>query len=79
MRPSPSVIENELVVGEERVEGVPGFPDGLLLRLRLEFHDEGDGRTRLVVRQGPYSGELATMARAGWESSFTKLDSLLAR
>ena len=45
--------------------------------MRIEFHDEG-GKTRLVLRQGPYTEEVADMAREGWESSFTKLDTLLA-
>jgi hypothetical protein len=72
------VIEHELLMGEERVEGVPGFPDGTVLRMRLEFHDAGEGRTRLVVRQGPYSPDILPMATMGWESSFTKLDALLA-
>ncbi len=44
---------------------------------RIEFHDE-DGRTRLVIRQGPLHPGDGGMARAGWESSFTKLDTLLA-
>lgn len=72
------VIENELLVGEEEWEGVPGMQEGGTLRARFEFHDEGDGKTRLVVRQGPYSTEMEDMARQGWESSFTKLDTLLA-
>jgi uncharacterized protein YndB with AHSA1/START domain len=72
------VVENELLTGEERVEGIPGFPDGVVMRIRLEFHDAGDGRTRLVIRQGPYSADIVEMARAGWGSSFTKLDALLA-
>jgi hypothetical protein len=72
------VIEHELLMGEERVEGIPGFPDGVVMRVRLEFHDAGEGRTRLVVRQGPYDPSFLEMARAGWESSFTKLDGLLA-
>ena len=50
--------------------------------MRLEFHDLADegqaGRTRLVLTQGPYGPELEDMARAGWNSSFTKLDGLLA-
>jgi hypothetical protein len=45
--------------------------------LRLEFHDEG-GKTRLVLRQGPYTEEMEGQAREGWGSSFTKLDALLA-
>jgi len=72
------VVEHELLMGEERVEGVPGFPDGTVLRMRLEFHDAAQGRTRLVVRQGPYTPDILPMATTGWESSFTKLDALLA-
>jgi hypothetical protein len=34
--------------------------------------------TRIVLRQGPYSPEMKNNARDGWESSFTKLDALLA-
>lgn len=64
------VIENELLVGAEDT------PDGEL-RVRLEFHDEG-GKTRLVLRQGPFTEEFLEMTRVGWLSSFTKLDALLA-
>src|SRR5437870_3217377 len=50
------VIENELLAGEEQWE-MPGA--GLTtLRVRLEFHDDG-GKTRLVLRQGPYTEEIA--------------------
>jgi uncharacterized protein YndB with AHSA1/START domain len=73
------LVENELLVGEERVAAMPGFPDGLVLRMRIEFHDAGEGRTRIVLRQGPYAADVEPQARAGWESSFTKLDALLAR
>lgn len=72
------VIENELLVGEERWEGVPGMQDGGVMQMRLEFHDEGDGTTRLVLRQSPYTVEMREMADMGWKSSFTKLDTLLA-
>jgi uncharacterized protein YndB with AHSA1/START domain len=66
------VIENELIVGGEG--GEDGAP---AMTIRIEFHDEG-GKTRLVLRQGPYTEEVEGMARVGWESSFTKLDALLA-
>lgn len=69
------VIENELLVGSELVE-IPGQPT-ITMTIRLEFHDEG-GRTRLELRQGPYTAEIAGGAREGWGSSFTKLDALLA-
>ena len=65
-----AVVENELLVGEEVVEGIT-------MRIRLEFHDAGDGRTRLDLRQGPYAPAVESGAREGWASSFTKLDALL--
>ena len=71
------IVENELLVGYEEVKGFPGLPDGTRLYMRLEFHDEG-GKTRLVIKQGPFTQEMADMTREGWGSSFTKLDSLLA-
>jgi uncharacterized protein YndB with AHSA1/START domain len=72
------VVENELLVLEEHVTGFPGMPDGTLLRTRLEFHDAGEGATRLEIRQGPLSDEMEQGNRSGWEGSFTKLDALLA-
>jgi uncharacterized protein YndB with AHSA1/START domain len=65
------VIENELLVGRE---SSPGFGE---MYMRIELHDEG-GKTRLVLRQGPYTPEIEGQAREGWNSSFTKLDALLA-
>jgi uncharacterized protein YndB with AHSA1/START domain len=66
------VIENELLVGEE--------PFGeAMMRMRIEFYDEEGGRTRLVLRQGPYDPSIEAEAREGWSSSFTKLDRLLSR
>lgn len=73
------VIENELIVGSETWEGVQGLQDGGTMSVRLEFHEEDGGKkTRLVLRQGPYSVQMEDMARQGWESSFTKLDAILA-
>ncbi len=56
---------------------MPGQQEPIHMYLRLELHDE-DGKTRLVLRQGPYTEEMEGMAREGWGSSFTKLDALLA-
>lgn len=71
------VIENELIVGEEHWE-MPGMQDAGVMQMRLEFHDQGDGTTRLELRQGPYAAQIRDMAEGGWGSSFTKLDALLA-
>ena len=65
------VVENELIIGEEP------FGD-LVMRVRIEFHDEEGGRTLLKLTQGPYSPEMESNAREGWKSSFTKLDSVFA-
>jgi uncharacterized protein YndB with AHSA1/START domain len=70
------VIENELLVGEEPESFLPEFA-GRPMRLRIEFYDEAGGRTRIVLRQGPYTPEWAEMSQAGWTSSFDKLDKLL--
>lgn len=71
------VIENELLVGEQRVTGIPGTEGTVTMRLRLEFHEEPGGKTRLELRQGPFSEQLEADSRDGWNSSFTKLDRLL--
>jgi uncharacterized protein YndB with AHSA1/START domain len=71
------VIENELLVGTQEVVGIPGTQGTVTMSLRLEFHDEG-GKTRLVLRQGPFTKQIEDMSREGWNSSFTKLDTLLA-
>jgi len=69
------VIENELLVGTEEWQ-VPGRAEPMHMQARLEFHDEG-GKTRVVLRQGPFPKLAAGQAREGWNSSFTKLDALL--
>ncbi len=73
------VIENELLVGHQDVDGIPGTTGSMRFRLRLEFREEAGDRTRLELRQGPYTDQMGDDAKAGWESSFAKLDSLLRR
>ncbi|SCE88489.1 Uncharacterized conserved protein YndB, AHSA1/START domain [Micromonospora viridifaciens] len=73
------VVEHELLVGYEEAHGVPGLPDGTRFTLRLEFHEEPGGKTRLELRQGPFDPNVRSGAEEGWGSSFTKLDALLAR
>lgn len=73
------VVENELLVGHQDVEGIPGTSGRVRFHLRLEFHPEPGGKTRLELRQGPFTDQLGKDTVTGWESSFTKLDSLLRR
>jgi uncharacterized protein YndB with AHSA1/START domain len=69
------VVEDELLVA--RAELGTGGRAGV--RLRLEFLDESGGKTRLELRQDASRHELCGDPEAAWESSFTRLDSLLRR
>ena len=72
------VAENEFIDGVMRVagrlqEGIEPFET----RLRVEFHDEADGRTRIEIRQW-LPGSLAAPSEQGWREAFAKLDAALA-
>jgi len=54
-------------------EGIEPFET----RVRVEFHDEADGRTRLEIRQW-LPEHLASPSEKGWLEAFTKLDATLA-
>jgi uncharacterized protein YndB with AHSA1/START domain len=69
------VVENELLAGHQEIEGAAGTR----IMQRLEFHSEAHGKTRLDLRQGPFTEERGEATKAGWESSFAGLDSLLRR
>ncbi len=72
------VVENDALIGTEEFIGVPGLQEPTTMTLRIEFTDVGENRTRLVIQQGPYAAAMEPMAKDGWDSSFTKLDALLA-
>jgi hypothetical protein len=52
-------------------EGIEPFA-----RFRVEFHDEGEGRTRIEIRQW-LPPHLAGRSEQGWLEAFTKLDATL--
>jgi len=73
------LVENELLaVHEDLPPEMAEIFGTTRLSLRLELHEDGDGKTRLVIDQGPYGEQMEGSAREGWGSSFTKLDTLLA-
>ena len=73
------LVENELLLGHEDFDGEMAELFGTKrMELRIELHDAGDRRTRLVLTQGPYSDDFVPNAQDGWTSSFGKLDRLLA-
>jgi hypothetical protein len=56
---------------------LPGGFEPFATRVRLEFHDEPDGRTRLEVSQW-LPEHLMSPSEEGWLEAFTKLDATLA-
>jgi uncharacterized protein YndB with AHSA1/START domain len=72
------VVDGELLDGTMHVTGQ--LPEGLEpfeTRVRIEFHDEADGRTRLEVRQW-VPEHLASPSEQGWLEAFSKLEATLA-
>ena len=75
---SREVVDCELLDGTMHVTGrLPEGFDPFETRVRIEFHDEADGRTRLEVRQW-LPEHLASPSEKGWLEAFTKLDATLA-
>ena len=64
--PSLIVIENE---------AIPDHGIGVT-RTRVELHDE-DGKTRLILIDGPYEQRMGEMAGMGWNGAFDKLAAAL--
>jgi len=72
------VVDGELLDGVLSVTGqLPGGFEPFETRMRVEFHDEPDGRTRVEIRQWLPENYVAPTGN-GWTEAFTKLDATLA-
>ncbi len=72
------VVDGELLDGVMRIDGeLPGGFKPFETRMRVEFYDEPEGRTRLEIRQWLPEG-YASPTEAGWGEAFAKLDTMLA-
>jgi uncharacterized protein YndB with AHSA1/START domain len=72
------VVDGELLEGMLHVTGnLPGEFEPFETRVRIEFHDEADGRTRLEVRQW-LPEHLVSPSQQGWLEAFSKLDDALS-
>lgn len=69
------VVANQLLASSGTWHGVPGQESGWPSNLRVEFQDQ-EGKTRVVVREGPHPEGTADMGRQAWEMMFDKLDTL---
>ena len=72
------VVEGELLDGVMRIEGeLPGGYEPFETRMRVEFYDKPDGRTRLEIRQW-LREDYVSPSENGWGEALSKLDALLA-
>jgi uncharacterized protein YndB with AHSA1/START domain len=70
------VVENKLLVSRGAWDGIPGQTTPWPSNLRVELHD-ADGKTRLVVREGPHPPGTADFGRQAWEMMFPKLEAVV--
>jgi uncharacterized protein YndB with AHSA1/START domain len=70
------VVENELLASQGAWEGVPGQSAPWPSNLRVELEGE-NGKTRIVLREGPHPPGTADLGRQSWEMMFPKLESVL--
>jgi uncharacterized protein YndB with AHSA1/START domain len=72
------VVDGALLDGVMRISGnLPGNFEPFESRMRIEFYDEPDGRTRLEVRQWLPETHVGP-SEEGWGEALAKLDTLLA-
>jgi uncharacterized protein YndB with AHSA1/START domain len=72
------VVDGERLDGVMRVTGqLPGGFEPFETRMRVEFHDEADGRTRLEISQW-LPEDLVSPSENGWREALSKLDAALA-
>jgi uncharacterized protein YndB with AHSA1/START domain len=72
------VIEGELIDGVMRITGhLPGGFEPFETRMRVEFYDEADERTRLEISQW-LREDYVSPSENGWGEALAKLDAVLA-
>ena len=73
------VVENELLVAHADVGAIADAGEDGQDQAAAGILDQSSGRTRLELRQDLSRHEICDDPEAAWESSFTRLDSLLRR
>lgn len=69
------LVEPELLVLRSEARPEIGLPVPTVTR--IEFHDDGNGKTRVALTSGPYTATMRPNAEAGWSGSFDKVERLL--
>ena len=71
------VVPNMVLSSRGAWNGIPGQTEAWSSNLRVELHDH-DGKTRLVVREGPHPPDTADLGRQAWDMMLSKLETLLS-
>jgi uncharacterized protein YndB with AHSA1/START domain len=71
------VVRNEVLSSRGAWEGIPGQASAWSSNLLVELKDD-NGKTRLVLREGPHPPGTAELGQRAWEMMFGKLESLLS-
>jgi len=70
------VAEDERLASSGTWDGIPGQANPWPSNLRVDLHHE-DGKTNVVVREGPHPAGMTDLGRQAWEMMFIKLEALL--
>jgi uncharacterized protein YndB with AHSA1/START domain len=70
------VAENVRLASSGTWDGIPGQAAPWPSNLRVDLH-HADGKTRVVLREGPQPAGTADLGRQAWEMMFAKLESVL--
>jgi uncharacterized protein YndB with AHSA1/START domain len=70
------VERNKLLSSRGAWDGIPGQASAWSSNLRVDFNDD-NGKTRLVLREGPHPPGTAELGQQAWEMMFAKLESFL--
>jgi uncharacterized protein YndB with AHSA1/START domain len=70
------VAENVRLASSGTWDGIPGQADPWPSNLRVDLY-LADGKTRVVLREGPHPAGTADLGREAWEMMFSKLEAVL--
>ena len=71
------LVADRLVVSRGTWRGIPDQDAGWPSSLRVELSD-ADGKTRLLLREGPHPPGMVDLGRQSWEMMLPKLEALVA-
>ncbi|HET9347372.1 MAG TPA: SRPBCC domain-containing protein [Candidatus Limnocylindrales bacterium] len=71
------LIPDQILASSGTWSGIPGPDAGWVSNLRVELHDE-DGKTRLLLREGPHPTGTIDLGRQAWELMLPRLEALVS-